>query len=144
MEFVHLTPIGSFANHRGIGIIKIVSSSGKDCLPLCFDSAYHNPTSCLVGCLGSNIINTPNNKECIAPFSSNQVSSLLLPLQTLLRDGKRESIVSTLFITPSDIENGQSIICRATNKAIPSGKETSVTIDIQRECVADQASWVCF
>ncbi|XP_009320885.1 PREDICTED: kin of IRRE-like protein 3 [Pygoscelis adeliae] len=51
--------------------------------------------------------------------------------KTLLRDGKRESIMSTLFVAPSDIENGESIVCRATNKAIPSGKETSVTIDIQ-------------
>ena len=58
---------------------------------------------------------------------------LLSPLQTLLRDGKRESIVSTLFVSPGDVENGQSIVCRATNKAIPGGKETSVTIDIQRE-----------
>lgn len=44
--------------------------------------------------------------------------------------------MSTLFIAPSDIENGESIVCRATNKAIPSGKETSVTIDIQREYTA--------
>lgn len=44
--------------------------------------------------------------------------------------------MSTLFIAPSDIENGESIVCRATNKAIPSGKETSVTIDIQREYAA--------
>ncbi|XP_048367969.1 kin of IRRE-like protein 3 isoform X3 [Sphaerodactylus townsendi] len=51
--------------------------------------------------------------------------------KTILRDGKRESIMSTLFVSPSDIENGQTIVCRATNKAIPSGKETSVTIDIQ-------------
>uniref|UniRef100_H0X2R5 Kirre like nephrin family adhesion molecule 3 n=2 Tax=Otolemur garnettii TaxID=30611 RepID=H0X2R5_OTOGA len=51
--------------------------------------------------------------------------------KTLLRDGKRESIISTLFISPGDVENGQSIVCRATNKAIPGGKETSVTIDIQ-------------
>ncbi|XP_012627764.1 kin of IRRE-like protein 3 isoform X1 [Microcebus murinus] len=51
--------------------------------------------------------------------------------KTLLRDGKRESIVSTLFLSPGDVENGQSIVCRATNKAIPGGKETSVTIDIQ-------------
>ncbi|KFR16214.1 Kin of IRRE-like 3, partial [Opisthocomus hoazin] len=51
--------------------------------------------------------------------------------KTLLRDGKRESIMSTLFIAPSDIENGENIVCRATNKAIPGGKETSVTIDIQ-------------
>ncbi|XP_065711752.1 kin of IRRE-like protein 3 isoform X1 [Patagioenas fasciata] len=51
--------------------------------------------------------------------------------KTLLRDGKRESIMSTLFLAPSDIENGESIVCRATNKAVPGGKETSVTIDIQ-------------
>ncbi|XP_043937037.1 kin of IRRE-like protein 3 [Protopterus annectens] len=49
----------------------------------------------------------------------------------LLRDGKRESTVSTLYVSPSDIETGQIIVCRATNKAIPSGKETAVTIDIQ-------------
>ncbi|XP_064029382.1 kin of IRRE-like protein 3 isoform X4 [Pogoniulus pusillus] len=51
--------------------------------------------------------------------------------KTLLRDGKRESIMSTLFMAPSDIENGESIVCRASNKALPAGKETSVTIDIQ-------------
>ncbi|XP_036441389.1 kin of IRRE-like protein 3 [Colossoma macropomum] len=51
--------------------------------------------------------------------------------KTLLRDGRRESTVSTLYISPSNIETGQKIICRASNKAIPNGKETSVTIDIQ-------------
>ncbi|XP_025784635.1 kin of IRRE-like protein 3 [Puma concolor] len=55
--------------------------------------------------------------------------------KTLLRDGKRESIVSTLFVSPGDVENGQSIVCRATNKAIPGGKETSVTIDIQHPVI---------
>ncbi|XP_039619985.1 kin of IRRE-like protein 3 isoform X3 [Polypterus senegalus] len=51
--------------------------------------------------------------------------------KTLLRDGRRESTVSTLYITPSNIESGQQITCRASNKAVPNGKETSVTIDIQ-------------
>ncbi|XP_072550817.1 kin of IRRE-like protein 3 isoform X2 [Salminus brasiliensis] len=51
--------------------------------------------------------------------------------KTLLQDGRRESTVSTLYISPSNIETGQKIICRASNKAIPNGKETSVTIDIQ-------------
>ncbi|XP_069080610.1 kin of IRRE-like protein 3 isoform X2 [Pleurodeles waltl] len=51
--------------------------------------------------------------------------------KTLLRDGKRESIISTLFISSTDIENGESIVCRASNKAIPGGKESSITIDIQ-------------
>ncbi|KAM4651787.1 kin of IRRE-like protein 3 isoform 2-T2 [Discoglossus pictus] len=51
--------------------------------------------------------------------------------KTLLRDGKRESILSTLFVSSMDIENGQSITCRATNKAVPNGKDTTVTINIQ-------------
>ncbi|XP_017163732.1 kin of IRRE-like protein 3 isoform X6 [Poecilia reticulata] len=51
--------------------------------------------------------------------------------ETLLRDGRRESTVSTLYLSPSNIETGQQIICKASNKAVPIGKETSVTIDIQ-------------
>ncbi|KAJ8275631.1 hypothetical protein COCON_G00073830 [Conger conger] len=34
-------------------------------------------------------------------------------------------------MSASNIETGQQISCRAANKAVPSGKETSVTIDIQ-------------
>ncbi|XP_072557500.1 kin of IRRE-like protein 3 isoform X2 [Paramormyrops kingsleyae] len=48
-----------------------------------------------------------------------------------LRDGRRESTISTLYISAANIESGQQIICRASNKAVPNGKETSVTIDIQ-------------
>ncbi|XP_049582489.1 kin of IRRE-like protein 3 isoform X7 [Syngnathus scovelli] len=51
--------------------------------------------------------------------------------KTLLRDGRRETTVSTLYLSPSNIETGQQIICKASNKAVPNGKETSVTIDIQ-------------
>ncbi|KAJ8342491.1 hypothetical protein SKAU_G00324190 [Synaphobranchus kaupii] len=51
--------------------------------------------------------------------------------KTLLRDGRRETTLSTLYMSASNIETGQQITCRATNKAVPSGKETSVTIDIQ-------------
>ncbi|XP_072303001.1 kin of IRRE-like protein 3 isoform X1 [Eucyclogobius newberryi] len=51
--------------------------------------------------------------------------------KTLLRDGKRESTVSTLYLSPSNIESGQHITCRASNKAAPNGKNTTVTIDIQ-------------
>ncbi|XP_057694931.1 kin of IRRE-like protein 3 isoform X9 [Corythoichthys intestinalis] len=52
-------------------------------------------------------------------------------LETLLRDGRRETTVSTLYLSPNNIETGQQIICKASNKAVPNGKETSVTIDIQ-------------
>uniref|UniRef100_A0A8B9KYX1 Ig-like domain-containing protein n=1 Tax=Astyanax mexicanus TaxID=7994 RepID=A0A8B9KYX1_ASTMX len=51
--------------------------------------------------------------------------------KTLLRDGQRESTVSTLYISASNIESGQRITCRASNKAAPNGKEATVTIDIQ-------------
>ncbi|XP_051934387.1 kin of IRRE-like protein 3 isoform X6 [Hippocampus zosterae] len=51
--------------------------------------------------------------------------------KTLLRDGRRETTVSTLYLSASNIETGQQIICKASNKAVPNGKETSVTIDIQ-------------
>uniref|UniRef100_A0A4W6DAX8 Kirre like nephrin family adhesion molecule 3 n=1 Tax=Lates calcarifer TaxID=8187 RepID=A0A4W6DAX8_LATCA len=51
--------------------------------------------------------------------------------KTLLRDGKRESTASTLYLSPSNIESGQQITCRASNKAAPNGKDASVTIDIQ-------------
>ncbi|XP_044078372.1 kin of IRRE-like protein 3 isoform X4 [Siniperca chuatsi] len=51
--------------------------------------------------------------------------------KTLLRDGKRESTVSTLYLSPFNIESGQQITCRASNKAAPHGKDATVTIDIQ-------------
>ncbi|XP_067826891.1 kin of IRRE-like protein 3 [Heptranchias perlo] len=52
-------------------------------------------------------------------------------VKRLLKDGKRESIISSLHIPPSEIENGQRIICRAKNAAVPEGREAEVTIDIQ-------------
>uniref|UniRef100_A0A3B3XLY7 Ig-like domain-containing protein n=1 Tax=Poecilia mexicana TaxID=48701 RepID=A0A3B3XLY7_9TELE len=59
--------------------------------------------------------------------------------KTLLRDGRRESTVSTLYLSPSNIETGQQIICKASNKAVPNGKETSVTIDIQRKHISSKS-----
>ncbi|XP_038860915.1 kin of IRRE-like protein 3 [Salvelinus namaycush] len=51
--------------------------------------------------------------------------------KTLLRDGRRESTVSTLYLSAYNIETGQRITCRASNKAAPNGKDAVVTIDIQ-------------
>lgn len=69
-----------------------------------------------------------------APWRIKSPQILLCFAQTLLRDGRRESTVSTLHIAASNIESGQQITCRASNKASPNGKEATVTIDIQREC----------
>ncbi|XP_034722743.1 kin of IRRE-like protein 3 isoform X9 [Etheostoma cragini] len=66
------------------------------------------------------------NKEVLNGAMYSKVS-----IETLLRDGRRESTVSTLYLSPSNIETGQQIICKASNKAVTNGKETSVTIDIQ-------------
>uniref|UniRef100_A0A673X3H1 Kirre like nephrin family adhesion molecule 3 n=1 Tax=Salmo trutta TaxID=8032 RepID=A0A673X3H1_SALTR len=51
--------------------------------------------------------------------------------KTLLRDERRESTVSSLYLSASNIETGQQITCRASNKAVPNGKDAIVTIDIQ-------------
>ncbi|XP_010765466.1 kin of IRRE-like protein 3 [Notothenia coriiceps] len=67
----------------------------------------------------------------IAWIRNGQVLNGAMNSKTLLRDGRRESTVSTLYLSPSNIETGQQITCKASNKAVPNGKETSVTIDIQ-------------
>lgn len=61
------------------------------------------------------------------------ISGLALFPQTLLRDERRESTVSSLYLSASNIETGQQITCRASNKAVPNGKDAIVIIDIQRE-----------
>lgn len=55
-------------------------------------------------------------------------------LQTLMEDGKRESAVSMLPITPEDSDAGRTYTCRVLNPAAPAGRQTSVTISVQREC----------
>ncbi|KAJ4923253.1 hypothetical protein JOQ06_026358, partial [Pogonophryne albipinna] len=67
----------------------------------------------------------------IAWIRNGQVLNGAMNSKTLLRDGRRESTASTLYLSPSNIETGQQITCKASNKAVPNGKETSVTIDIQ-------------
>uniref|UniRef100_A0A671KBR8 Kirre like nephrin family adhesion molecule 3 n=1 Tax=Sinocyclocheilus anshuiensis TaxID=1608454 RepID=A0A671KBR8_9TELE len=49
--------------------------------------------------------------------------------KTFLRDGRRESTVSNLYISASNIETGQIIICRASNKG---GKKKNTIVFLQR------------
>ncbi|KAL0994582.1 hypothetical protein UPYG_G00124370, partial [Umbra pygmaea] len=60
-----------------------------------------------------------------------QVLNDAMYTKPLLRDDRRESTVSTLYLSASNMETGQRITCRASNKAVPNGKDASVTIDIQ-------------
>lgn len=47
--------------------------------------------------------------------------------------------MSTLYLSASNIETGQQIICKASNKAVPNGKETGVTIDVQRKHITSSS-----
>lgn len=51
-----------------------------------------------------------------------------------MEDGKRESAVSMLPIIPEDSDSGRTYTCRVLNPAAPAGRQTSVTINVQREC----------
>ena len=55
------------------------------------------------------------------------------PPQELLKDGKRETTISQLLINPTDLDIGRVFTCRSVNEAIPSGKETSIELDVHRE-----------
>lgn len=65
------------------------------------------------------------------------MSSQLLrcaPPQMPMDDGKRENAVSLLPIIPEDSDTGRTYTCRVLNPAAPAGRQTSVTINVQREC----------
>lgn len=61
------------------------------------------------------------------------IPHLTLPPQELLKDGKRETTISQLLINPTDLDIGRVFTCRSVNEAIPSGKETSIELDVHRE-----------
>uniref|UniRef100_H3ANM6 Kirre like nephrin family adhesion molecule 3, like n=1 Tax=Latimeria chalumnae TaxID=7897 RepID=H3ANM6_LATCH len=85
---------------------------------------------------------TPYNLTCRAPGAKPAAKitwyrdgelqdSAVYSKKVLLNDGKRETAVSTLLITPSEKDSGQTFTCRVTNLAVPSGKQNSVTLNIQ-------------
>ncbi|XP_040188792.1 kin of IRRE-like protein 1 isoform X2 [Rana temporaria] len=48
----------------------------------------------------------------------------------VLADGKLETTVSYLLIVPTDQDIGRTFTCRTSNYAIPTGKETTVKLDV--------------
>lgn len=50
-----------------------------------------------------------------------------------MEDGKRETAVSMLPMVPEDSDSGRTYTCRVLNPAAPAGRQTSVTINVQRE-----------
>lgn len=48
-------------------------------------------------------------------------------------DGKRETTISQLLITPTDLDIGRVYVCRCSNDAIPAGKEASIKLNVHRK-----------
>ncbi|KAM5208356.1 kin of IRRE-like protein 2 isoform 2-T2 [Hipposideros larvatus] len=51
--------------------------------------------------------------------------------QTLLKDGTTGSVESILSLTPSRHDDGATLVCRARSQALPSGKDTAITLSLQ-------------
>nr|XP_042127166.1 kin of IRRE-like protein 2 [Peromyscus maniculatus bairdii] len=51
--------------------------------------------------------------------------------QTTLKDKTTGTVENTLFLTPSSHDDGATLICRARSQALPTGKDTAVTLILQ-------------
>ncbi|XP_006867471.1 PREDICTED: kin of IRRE-like protein 2 [Chrysochloris asiatica] len=51
--------------------------------------------------------------------------------QTLLKDGATGSVESTLSLTPSSQDDGATLVCRARSQALPTGRDTAITLSLQ-------------
>ncbi|EDL24021.1 kin of IRRE like 2 (Drosophila), isoform CRA_b, partial [Mus musculus] len=51
--------------------------------------------------------------------------------QTTLKDKATGTVENTLFLTPSSHDDGATLICRARSQALPTGRDTAVTLSLQ-------------
>ncbi|XP_008573894.1 PREDICTED: kin of IRRE-like protein 2 [Galeopterus variegatus] len=51
--------------------------------------------------------------------------------QTLLKEGNTGSMESTLSLTPSSNDDGATLVCRARSQALPTGRDTAITLSLQ-------------
>ncbi|XP_021095102.1 kin of IRRE-like protein 2 isoform X4 [Heterocephalus glaber] len=51
--------------------------------------------------------------------------------QILLKEGTTGSVESTLFLTPSSHDDGATLVCRARSQALPTGRDTAITLNLQ-------------
>ncbi|CAK7307828.1 Kin of IRRE-like protein 1 [Vulpes lagopus] len=83
---------------------------------------------------------TPHNLTCRA-FNAKPAATIIwfrdgtqqegaVASTELLKDGKRETTVSQLLINPTDLDIGRVFTCRSVNEAVPTGKETSIELDV--------------
>uniref|UniRef100_A0A8C2CHE9 Kirre like nephrin family adhesion molecule 3, like n=1 Tax=Cyprinus carpio TaxID=7962 RepID=A0A8C2CHE9_CYPCA len=88
---------------------------------------------------------TPHNLTCRASgakpaaeitwYRDGEIMHDAIYSKTLMEDGKRETAVSMLPMVPEDSDSGRTYTCRVLNPAAPAGRQTSVTISVQREPV---------
>uniref|UniRef100_A0A8B9H337 Kirre like nephrin family adhesion molecule 3, like n=1 Tax=Astyanax mexicanus TaxID=7994 RepID=A0A8B9H337_ASTMX len=84
---------------------------------------------------------TPHNLTCRATgakpaaeitwYRDGEVMHTAIYSKSLMEDGKRETAVSLLPMTPEDRDSGRTYTCRVLNPAAPAGRQTSVTISVQ-------------
>ncbi|XP_006899775.1 PREDICTED: kin of IRRE-like protein 2 [Elephantulus edwardii] len=48
-----------------------------------------------------------------------------------LKEGTTGPVESTLFLTPSSHDDGATLVCRARSQALPTGRDTAVTLSLQ-------------
>ncbi|XP_007953083.1 kin of IRRE-like protein 2 [Orycteropus afer afer] len=51
--------------------------------------------------------------------------------QTLLKEGTTGTVESTLSLTPSSHDDGATLVCRARSEALPTGRDTAITLSLQ-------------
>ncbi|XP_064149593.1 kin of IRRE-like protein 2 [Loxodonta africana] len=51
--------------------------------------------------------------------------------QTLLKEGTTGPVESTLSLTPSSQDDGATLVCRARSEALPTGRDTAITLSLQ-------------
>ncbi|VTJ55790.1 Hypothetical predicted protein [Marmota monax] len=51
--------------------------------------------------------------------------------QNLLKEGTTGSVESILFLTPSSHDDGATLVCRARSQALPTGRDTAITLSLQ-------------
>ncbi|KAG9341769.1 hypothetical protein JZ751_018491, partial [Albula glossodonta] len=86
---------------------------------------------------------TPHNLTCRASgakpaaeitwYRDGEIQESAVYSKTFMDDGKRELAVSMLPIIPEDKDSGRTYTCRVINPAAPAGRQTSVTVSVQRE-----------
>uniref|UniRef100_W5M8K3 Kirre like nephrin family adhesion molecule 3, like n=1 Tax=Lepisosteus oculatus TaxID=7918 RepID=W5M8K3_LEPOC len=67
----------------------------------------------------------------IAWYRDGELQESAVYSKSVMEDGKRETAVSMLLVTPEDKDTGRTFTCRVTNPAAPAGKQISVALNVQ-------------